>query len=531
MALKINGTTVINDSRGLENISNLKTINGQSIVGSGDLAVTGSSTFASDLTVSGIRVGVGANAALWTNCVMGRDAMGKVTNGQDNAVVGRNAMQENTTGYANVAIGSYALNLNNTGYYNSAVGMSSLQQNTTGWSNVAFGLSASYSNTEGYLNTAIGFRALHNNRTGYRNTAIGEQALYSYINATGYNNTAIGSNAMRDCTDGNHNIGIGDYALGNNRADYNLAIGGQALMFNRNGASNIAIGDRALRLNNGNNNVAIGTSALSIATTSYGISNSSIQILNAGSGYTNGTHTNINVIVKSSPTDVKINQEPIVTVTVVNGQITNIQNDSGFNGLGGPLDIDTIYSIRNGTMGANGSGFEFKFTQMAKAQNNVAIGTMAGSGLRLGSGNIIIGSMNNNGSYVPIYDCVGSDSNRVAMGHKSVTNAYIQVPWTVVSDARDKTNFASIPHGLEFVKQLKPTSFQFKVSRDSDKTNGGVRYGFKAQDIALIEPEGVIVDTTDPEKFYYNESNLVPVLVKAIQELTAEVERLKAKVE
>ena len=39
MALKVGGTTVINDSRGLENISNIKTVNGSSILGSGDISL------------------------------------------------------------------------------------------------------------------------------------------------------------------------------------------------------------------------------------------------------------------------------------------------------------------------------------------------------------------------------------------------------------------------------------------------------------------------------------------------------------
>jgi hypothetical protein len=39
MALKVGGTTVINDSRALENISNLKTINSQSLLGSGDISI------------------------------------------------------------------------------------------------------------------------------------------------------------------------------------------------------------------------------------------------------------------------------------------------------------------------------------------------------------------------------------------------------------------------------------------------------------------------------------------------------------
>ena len=44
MALKINGTTVVNDSRGLENISNLKTVRGQSLLGSGDIPITSSAS-------------------------------------------------------------------------------------------------------------------------------------------------------------------------------------------------------------------------------------------------------------------------------------------------------------------------------------------------------------------------------------------------------------------------------------------------------------------------------------------------------
>jgi hypothetical protein len=42
MALQIAGTTVINNSRGLENITNLKTVGGQSLLGSGDITAGGS---------------------------------------------------------------------------------------------------------------------------------------------------------------------------------------------------------------------------------------------------------------------------------------------------------------------------------------------------------------------------------------------------------------------------------------------------------------------------------------------------------
>lgn len=49
MAIKINNTTVVNDSRELENITNLKTVGGQSILGTGDIP-------AGDVTLSGSQV-------------------------------------------------------------------------------------------------------------------------------------------------------------------------------------------------------------------------------------------------------------------------------------------------------------------------------------------------------------------------------------------------------------------------------------------------------------------------------------------
>ena len=48
---------------------------------------------------------------------------------------------------------------------------------------------------------------------------------------------------------------------------------------------------------------------------------------------------------------------------------------------------------------------------------------------------------------------------------------------------RDKTNLGTVPHGLDFVNQLNPVSFQFKKSRDNDTPHGDMRYGFLAQDI------------------------------------------------
>ena len=159
---------------------------------------------------------------------------------------------------------------------------------------------------------------------------------------------------------------------------------------------------------------------------------------------------------------------------------------------------------------------------------NVALGHSALNDITTGSGNIGIGMKDSSGSYAPVFT-VTTQNDRVVMGSSAVTNAYVQVAWTVVSDARDKTNFASVPHGLNFVEQLNPIAYQFKTSRQDDTPTGIVRYGFKAQDILALEGENsVVIDAEDSEKLRINSDSLIPILVNAIKELSARVAALEA---
>jgi hypothetical protein len=184
----------------------------------------------------------------------------------------------------------------------------------------------------------------------------------------------------------------------------------------------------------------------------------------------------------------------------------------------GAGDVSTNTAVGSGALNSNTTG-----------SANTANGYAALISNTTGSGNIAVGSITSTGAYSPAFDITTQD-NRISMGSTAVTNAYIQVAWTVVSDARDKTEFADVPHGLDFVSKLKPVAYRFKESRDSDVATGPVRYGFKAQDVLALEGDKpVIVDADDAEKLRFNDTSLIPVLVKAIQELKAEIETLKAK--
>ena len=300
---------------------------------------------------------------------------------------------------------------------------------------------------------------------GASNTAVGANAFAA--NTTGVNNTALGTNALTSNTTGGFNTAFGGRSLSSNTTGFsNTASGVYALQYNTTGYSNTASGQSALQ----NNITGFGNTAFGVQT----------LFVNDSGNY--NTATGMNAL--QSNTSGSFN-----TAT---GQTALYTNSTG--------NYNAAYG-------------------MSALQNNT-----------IGSGNTALGSQYTAaGAYFPAFNCTTED-NRVSIAHTGVTNAYVKVAWTVVSDARDKTNFAVVPHGLEFVKQLKPVAYQFKVSREDDTPHGNVKYGFKAQDILELEGENpVIIDNETPDHLKFVDQHLMAVMVKAIQELTAKVERLEAQ--
>ena len=381
----------------------------------------------------------------------------------------------------NTASGREALYSNTTGFNNTASGYQALYSNTTGSNNTASGLQALLNNTTGSSNTASGLQALYNNTTGLSNTASGREALRS--NTTGYSNTASGKDALRNNTTGPNNTASGLQALySNTTGSSNTASGRDALRSNTTGSSNTASGYRALYSNTtGSNNTASGREALYNNTTGSG---------NIASGY---------AALYSNTTG---------SSNIASGYAALYSNTTGYSNTASGKD-----ALRNNTTGSN----------------NTANGYEALRNNTTGSGNFGAAFRNSSGSYTPVFD-PSTHSNRVVIGHTGVTNAYVQVAWTVVSDARDKTEIETLEKGLDFVNQLNPVSYKFRKSRDTEETDGKKRYGFLAQEVLGAEGnDNVIVDIEDADKLKMTNEAMIPVLVKAIQELKAEIETLKAQ--
>jgi hypothetical protein len=95
---------------------------------------------------------------------------------------------------------------------------------------------------------------------------------------------------------------------------------------------------------------------------------------------------------------------------------------------------------------------------------------------------------------------------------------------TSLSDRRDKAEITSISEGIDFVKKLNPVTFTWNT-RDNAKV-GIKSAGFIAQELLALQKGSSIGDNLDlvseenPEKLEARYGNLLPVIVKAIQELS-----------
>ncbi|MBK7100048.1 MAG: tail fiber domain-containing protein [Sphingobacteriales bacterium] len=95
------------------------------------------------------------------------------------------------------------------------------------------------------------------------------------------------------------------------------------------------------------------------------------------------------------------------------------------------------------------------------------------------------------------------------------------------SDAKAKTNIQPLGYGLNIVKQLKPVSYNFLNKSESLNPVNQKEVGLLAQDVEKIIPELVLTDTEGKKLLNY--TGLIPILIKAVQDLQAEVELLKQK--
>jgi hypothetical protein len=313
-------------------------------------------------------------------------------------------------------------------------------------------------------------------------------------------------------------IGIGEYSY---QANLNLVFGkGSATLWSNPvhyedpiSELNTAIGPYSQIKTGGHKNTSVGT--FSLSGLGYGVNNTAIGAYtftqnnmdeNAGNGgLPNNDGYNINLVGQ-------ISGENNTSI----GAYALSYNDEYLAGNYSPFN-------KNTALGAYAlSGFYLNTTFNPMSNSNTAIGYKAGSSLMKGSNNIIIGD-----TAQPSW--VYTD-NEITLGNSSISSLRAQVTSiTALSDRRDKTDIIPIGEGLAFLKKLNPVSFTWNTR---DKAKVGIKSaGFIAQELLALQKQSNIganldlVSENNPEKLEARYGNLLPVIVKAIQEESAEKDK------
>lgn len=180
------------------------------------------------------------------------------------------------------------------------------------------------------------------------------------------------------------------------------------------------------------------------------------------------------------------------------------------------------------------SNIDFDFQGSFTGSGSGTMGDMSIQAASAGFGTI--GSVNPTGTFRFLVDgaIVCNVSNGIYPGTDGGGSCGISsAKWSTVyanngtintSDRRHKTNIQGIEYGLETVLALNPVSFSWKKDLTSKKL------GLIAQEVQALLPEVVEVGDDKDNTLGVFYSDIIPVLIKAIQEQQEEIEYLKSRV-
>lgn len=210
-----------------------------------------------------------------------------------------------------------------------------------------------------------------------------------------------------------------------------------------------------------------------------------------------------------------------------------------------------IYNENNTAVGYNTLFFLNANSTNVSGNNNTALGYLAGYDLDSGSNNTLIGAN--------AFSSTTTVSNEITLGDSDVTALRCQVTSiTSLSDQRDKYDIEDLPVGLNLINALRPRRYKWDkrdwyvevvetvsedgiprkqrvpTLKDGSRAQTDWNEGFVAQEAkAALQSLGAdwfpLVYESNPEKLEMSSGKLIPVLVKAIQELSARIEALEAK--
>jgi hypothetical protein len=214
----------------------------------------------------------------------------------------------------------------------------------------------------------------------------------------------------------------------------------------------------------------------------------------------------------------------------------------------------TDIAFLGSALGISGSGNANDLMLSSASTNNLVFGTNTTERARITSdGDLLVGRTSYGGTatgidlgrngFVGSYSPDTTNSTTTFAAYSNGASAYrFYVGWggtvfatnttiSAISDQRLKENVQDLDVGLDAVMALKPRKFDWKAGKGKDIK--GDR-GFIAQEFEQVFPD-LIDEWKDPapegeEPYKSVRQDLIPVLVKAIQELKAQNEDLRARV-
>ena len=206
------------------------------------------------------------------------------------------------------------------------------------------------------------------------------------------------------------------------------------------------------------------------------------------------------------------------------------------------------YAVDALTSGYYNTGVGYgALSNVSSGYQNTGLGVNAGEDISTGDNNTAIGFKalgNTSSAYTGDNNiCIGylatpsstSVSNEITLGNSDIATLRCQVTSiTALSDQRDKTAIEDLDLGLDFIKAMKPRKFAW--NRRDGKWHGKKEVGFIAQELHEVEMDFNSTDRTrlvnyeNPSRLEAQPMNTYPILIKAIQELSAKVDSLQARI-
>ena len=216
------------------------------------------------------------------------------------------------------------------------------------------------------------------------------------------------------------------------------------------------------------------------------------------------------------------------------------------------------YALKVNTTAANNTAVGWEaLVANTTGTENTAFGKSAGSTITTGTHNVIVGSASSTVSATSSnaqgfgYNLTCSDNyTTIGQGTADIRAEHGVATWATVSDERVKKDIEDATVGLAFINDLRPVTFNYKNKGDLPENfrdyeegstevykNSKSQHGFIAQEVkAAIDKHsdikdgfGMWDDNDEAGQQRVGEAAVIPVLVKAVQELSAKVEELEDK--